>query len=188
MIMQSWCNLSIDIMNPIIRCTERERRRERDGGRDLSRRKNIWWKADITVTSINCRTDIKTTSNFPLCNTMSSLSNNMHHIKISRSLIFRQGWKINHSKVMKQSSNHSSGHCCRWTQTSFCNFRLAILSIFFFCIEGNWCERRKSCQWFWCQRESTCFNLWKRVTTLTKYYNRKHSTLIRASHSQESNN
>jgi hypothetical protein len=26
------------------------------------------------------------------------------------------------------------------------------------------------------------------VTTLTKYYNRKHSTLIRASHSQESNN
>jgi hypothetical protein len=26
------------------------------------------------------------------------------------------------------------------------------------------------------------------VATLTKYYNRKHSTLIRASHSQESNN
>ena len=64
--------------------TERERERE-----ITSCEKRTWrWLTDMMMTAINSRTDIKPTANFPLCNTVISLSYHVHYIKICSILLF----------------------------------------------------------------------------------------------------
>lgn len=128
--------------------------------RHLSRWNHMWWKPYISLTPINSRTDVKPTPNFTLRDAVSCLSKHVDYVEVNGVLVFLGFyWQIYNSKVMKQSSNYSCGHCCWWTKPSFCNFRLAVFSIWVISIEGDWCKRRKGSQCFWCQRKSFRFNL-----------------------------
>ena len=140
----------------------------------LSWGKYFWREPYVALTTIDSSTNIKTTSNFPLCYTMCALGDSMKQVKISfRCTItgrLSRKWKVNSTKIVKKSCNNWRGHGSRWPKSSFGYFRFTCFSshcsISNFWVKCNWREWRQWKQYLRSKRETTCFNLnkWRKPT------------------------